>query len=133
MRDMSTLRILLADDEPAARGYVEMILRDLGITNIAIAEDGHDALSRFDGHQTDFDLIICDWKMPRLSGLEFLKLVRASRPEMPFLMVTALATMIAVEEAMAHDVTAYIAKPFSPEQLEEKILVLVNRPGGGRP
>ncbi|MBP2312314.1 response regulator [Azospirillum soli] len=133
MRDMSTLRILLADDEPAARGYVEMILRDLGITNIAIAEDGHDALSRFDGHETDFDLIICDWKMPRLSGLEFLKLVRASRPELPFLMVTALATMIAVEEAMAHDVTAYIAKPFSPEQLEEKILVLVNRPGGGRP
>ncbi|WP_448202865.1 response regulator [Azospirillum sp. sgz302134] len=128
MRDMSTLRILLADDEPAARGYVEMILRDLGITNIVIAEDGREALSRFEGHETDFDLIICDWKMPRLSGLEFLKLVRAVRPELPFLMVTALATIIAVEEAMAHDVTAYIAKPFSPEQLEEKILVLVNRP-----
>lgn len=127
MRDMSTLRILLADDEPAARGYVEMILRDLGITNIVVAEDGREALSRFEGHETDYDLIICDWKMPRLSGLEFLKLVRAVRPELPFLMVTALATIIAVEEAMAHDVTAYIAKPFSPEQLEEKILVLVNR------
>ena len=127
MRDMGTLRVLLADDEPAARGYVEMILRDLGIANIAVAVDGHEALSRFEGNPAGFDLIICDWKMPRLSGLEFLKLVRGVRPEMPFLMVTALATVIAVEEAMAHDVTAYIAKPFSPEQLEEKILVLVNR------
>ncbi len=127
MRDMGTLRILLADDEPAARGYVEMILRDLGITDIATVEDGREALVCFEERQADFDLVICDWKMPRLSGLEFLKLVRAARPELPFLMVTALATIIAVEEAMAHDVTAYIAKPFSPEQLEEKILVLVNR------
>lgn len=131
MRDMGSLRILLADDEPAARGYVEMILRDLGIADIVMAEDGLQALSRFEQGGAGFDLIICDWKMPRLSGLEFLKLVRAKRPDMPFLMVTALATMIAVEEAMAHDVTAYIAKPFSPEQLEEKILVLVNRHSDG--
>ncbi|KAA0678456.1 response regulator [Roseomonas genomospecies 6] len=127
MRAMNTLRVLLADDEPAARGYVEMILRDLGITDLTIAEDGREALTRFEERQGAIDLIVCDWKMPGLSGLEFLKLVRAARPDMPFLMVTALATMIAVEEAMAHDVTAYIAKPFSPEQLEEKILVLVNR------
>ena len=127
MRAMNTLRVLLADDEPAARGYVEMILRDLGITDLTIAEDGREALTRFEERQGGFDLIVCDWKMPRLSGLQFLKQVRALRPDKPFLMVTALATMIAVEEAMAHDVTAYIAKPFSPEQLEEKILVLVNR------
>lgn len=127
MRDMGALRILLADDEPAARGYVEMILRDLGIAEITVAENGRHALSCFEAASGAFDLIICDWKMPRLSGLEFLKIVRVQRPEMPFLMVTALATLIAVEEAMAHDVTAYIAKPFSPEQLEEKILVLVNR------
>ncbi|HYG90214.1 MAG TPA: response regulator [Azospirillum sp.] len=127
LRDMVTLRVLLADDETQARSYVEMILRDLGITDIVIAEDGREALEAFDGREMEYDLIICDWKMPRLSGLEFLKQVRSIRPEMPFLMVTALATMIAVEEALAHDVTAYIAKPFSPEQLEEKILLLVNR------
>ncbi len=127
LRDMTTLRVLLADDEPQARSYVEMILRDLGIAGITVAEDGREALDAFDGQEMDYDLIICDWKMPRVTGLDFLKQVRAVRPEMPFLMVTALATMIAVEEALAHDVTAYIAKPFSPEQLEEKILVLVNR------
>ncbi|WP_431856524.1 response regulator [Azospirillum sp.] len=127
MRDMATLRVLLVDDEPQARSYVEMILRDLGIADIVLAEDGREALEAFDGQETLYDLVICDWKMPRVTGLEFLKQVRSVRPEMPFLMVTALATMIAVEEALAHDVTAYIAKPFSPEHLEEKILVLVNR------
>ena len=127
MRDTGSLRVLLADDELQARSYVEMILRDLGIADIVMVEDGREALDAFDGHENEFDLIICDWKMPRLSGLDFLKQVRAVRPQMPFLMVTALATMIAVEEAMAHDVTAYIAKPFPPEHLEEKILVLVNR------
>lgn len=125
--DMGSLRVLLADDEPAARGYIEMILRDLGIGEILLAEDGRQALSLFQSRSGDIDLIICDWKMPRMSGLEFLKLVRMRKPRMPFLMVTALATLIAVEEAMAHDVTAYIAKPFSPEQLEEKVLVLANR------
>ncbi|HEY0834043.1 MAG TPA: response regulator [Azospirillum sp.] len=127
LRDMGTLHVLLADDEPAARAYVEMILRDLGIADVTVAEDGQLALAAFEGRESHYDLIICDWKMPRLSGLEFLKHVRAVQPDLPFLMVTALATMIAVEEALAHDVTAYIAKPFSPEQLEEKILVLVNR------
>ncbi|WP_051340681.1 response regulator [Azospirillum halopraeferens] len=127
LRSMGELCVLLADDEPAARSYVEMILRDLGIVRILSAEDGHAALTAFTEHGDSINLIVCDWKMPRLSGLEFLKQVRAARPGMPFLMVTALATMIAVEEAMAHDVTAYIAKPFSPEQLEEKVLVLVNR------
>lgn len=127
LKDMATLRVLLAEDEAQARAYVRMILRDLGVVSITEAQDGHAAVSCFTGHEQAFDIIICDWKMPRLSGLDFLKLVRVARPDMPFLMVTGLATMIAVEEAMAHDVTAYIAKPFAPEQLEEKLLILVNR------
>lgn len=65
--------------------------------------------------------------MPRMSGIDLLKQVRSTHPTLPFLMVTALATQPAVEEAMAHDVTAYIAKPFPPEQLEEKVMVLMNR------
>lgn len=125
-RDLTKLRVLLADDEEAARGYVEMILRDLGVSDITIAADGREALEHFSGAESAYDLIVCDWKMPRLSGISFLKQVRSVHPEMPFLMVTALASLINVEEAMAHDVTAYIAKPFAPEQLEEKVLILIN-------
>lgn len=120
-------RILVADDEPQAREYVAMTLNDLGVRQVVQTADGRAALSAFADAPDAFDLIVCDWRMPHLSGLEVLKFVRASRPHQPFLMVTALSTLIAVEEALAHDVTAYVAKPFTPEQLEAKVVVLMNR------
>lgn len=128
VRAPADARVLLADDEPQAREYVAMILGDLGVRQVTQVPDGRAAMDAFAADPDHFDLIVCDWRMPHLSGLEVLKQVRAARPALPFLMVTALSTLIAVEEAMAHDVTAYVAKPFTPEQLEEKIVLLLNRP-----
>lgn len=125
--DLSQLRVLVAEDEESARSYIEMVLKDMGIGHVITAHDGRAALEVFQDFEDGIDLIICDWKMPRMSGLDFLKQVRSVRPKLPFLMVTALATLENVEEAMQHEVTAYIAKPFPPEQLEEKVLLLVNR------
>ncbi|MFA7431045.1 MAG: response regulator [Rhodospirillaceae bacterium] len=125
--DLSRLSVLVAEDEESARAYIEMVLTDMGITNIMLCGDGRQALKVFQDFEDGVDLIICDWMMPRMSGLDFLKQVRSVRPHLPFLMVTALATMENVELALAHDVTGYIAKPFPPEQLEEKILLLVSR------
>lgn len=127
-KPMEAMRVLLVDDEPQAREYVAMILGDLGVVDVVHVGDGEEASVVFERDPDAFDLIVCDWRMPRLSGLDFLKRVRASRPHQAFLMVTALSTLIAVEEAMAHDVTAYVAKPFTPEQLETKVLALVHRP-----
>lgn len=127
-RSPSDVRVLIADDEPQAREYVAMVLGDLGVRQVEQTADGRAALAAFSNTPDAYDLIICDWRMPHLSGLEVLKFVRASRPQQPFLMVTALSTLVAVEEAMAHDVTAYVAKPFTPEQLEAKVIVLLNRP-----
>lgn len=125
--DVTRLRVLVVEDEEAAAGYIQMVLSDMGVQSITHASDGHVALDLFAEHEDDFDLVISDWMMPRMSGIDFLKQVRSVRAALPFLMVTALATQPAVEEAMAHDVTAYIAKPFPPEQLEEKVMVLMNR------
>lgn len=121
--DMSALRVLVVDDEEGPRTYVESVLRDLGITTVHLAMDGQQALERLEGQ--DYDLVICDWMMPKVSGLEVLKSVRSARPNLPFLMVTALATRQAVERAIACQVTAYIAKPFTPDQLEDKILLVL--------
>lgn len=125
--DLSALRILVAEDEDSARSYIEMVLKDMGVGSVVTAHDGRAALEVFQDFEDGIDMIICDWMMPRMSGLDFLKQVRSVRPKLPFLMVTALATVENVEEAMQHEVTAYIAKPFPPEQLEEKVLLLVNR------
>lgn len=134
--DLTRLRVLVVEDEESARNYIEMVLADMGITNVITAADGRQALKVFQDFEDGVDLIICDWMMPRMSGLDLLKQVRSVRPHLPFLMVTALATMENVEQALAYDVTGYIAKPFPPEQLEEKILLLIGRSvegGNGKP
>ncbi|WP_029006870.1 response regulator [Azospirillum halopraeferens] len=123
--DLSALRVLVVDDEEGPRNYVASVLRDLGIGTIETAVDGRDALDRFVGREEGVDLVICDWMMPKTSGLEVLNRVRVTRPDLPFLMVTALATRKAVERAIASHVSGYIAKPFTPDQLEEKVLLVL--------
>ncbi|WP_431856522.1 response regulator [Azospirillum sp.] len=128
--DMGALRVLVVDDEEGPRMYVESVLRDLGVGTVHLACDGQEALERFEGDDQRYHLIICDWMMPKVSGLEVLKSIRAARPELPFLMVTALATRQAVERAIVAQVTAYIAKPFTPDQLEDKVLMVLTQKAG---
>ena len=124
--DLGAIRVLVVDDEDGPRHFVESVLRDLGIGHIETAADGQEALLRLAGDGT-YDLIVCDWMMPKASGLDVLRRVREVRRDLPFLMVTALATLKAVERALAHNVSAYIAKPFTPEQLEEKVFLVLTQ------
>ncbi|WP_434613486.1 response regulator [Azospirillum sp. B2RO_4] len=129
--DLATQRVLVVDDEAGPRALVTSVLQELGIGHVDSAADGQEALERFRTDGTAYDLIICDWMMPRLSGLDLLKQVRESRSDLPFLMVTALATLDAVKKALAHQVSGYIAKPFTPDQLEEKIFLVLAQKGMG--
>ena len=129
--DLAAQRVLVVDDEDGPRAFVTSVLRELGIGQVDTAVDGQDALQRFQADGTAYDLIVCDWMMPRLSGLDLLKHVRETRSDLPFLMVTALATVEAVKKALAHQVSGYIAKPFTPDQLEEKIFLVLAQKGLG--
>ena len=120
--DLSSSTVLVADDEDGPRNFVESVLQDLGVSQIVSAKCGAEALEVFSQENQKLDLIICDWMMPRLSGVEVLRHVRQVQPELPFLMVTALATPKAVHKALEHRVSGYIAKPFTPDQLEDKVL-----------
>ncbi len=79
------------------------------------------------------DLVLCDWNMPGMSGLDFLRQVRSVGLEIPFLMVTGRADKESVIEAKDAGVSAYIAKPFSQTQLEAKLRILVARKGENQP
>jgi len=127
--DLASQRVLAVDDEEGPRKFVASVLRDLGIGHIDTASDGQEALERLASAEADYDLIICDWMMPRLNGLDLLKKVREARADLPFLMVTALATLEAVKRALAHQVSGYIAKPFTPDQLEEKVFLVLAQKG----
>ena len=121
------LTVLIVDDFVTMRRIVRKILRDLEFENIIEAEDGSAALDVL--KTTKVDLIVSDWNMPRMTGLELLKQVRSidNIRDTPFLMVTAEAQKENIVEAVKARVSNYIVKPFTAATLEEKLLKIVPR------
>ena len=117
----TSIRILCVDDFATMRRILKNILKQLGFTNITEADDGTTALEEL--KKGRFDLIISDWNMPKMSGLELLKTVRAMEEyqNIPFLMVTAEAQKQNVVEAVQAGVSNYVVKPFTAESIAEKI------------
>lgn len=97
------------------------ILKQLGYTNITEADDGTTALEEM--KRGSFDLIISDWNMPKMTGLDLLKLVRSDPvyKDIPFLMVTAEAQKQNVIEAVQAGVSNYVVKPFTAEAIADKL------------
>lgn len=121
------LKILIVEDQQDARAMLRNMLAELGITQIFEASDGRQGLQFLDSAFDFVNLVICDWNMPGLSGVELLRQLRSVDPDVPFLMVTGRCDMSSVVEAKAAGVTAYIRKPFSPKQLEGKLRIIMER------
>ena len=121
------LTVLVVDDFVTMRRIVRKILRDLDFRNIIEAEDGLAALEVL--KSAKIDLIVSDWNMPRMTGLELLKEVRGNDKlkDTPFLMVTAEAQKENILEAVKAKVSNYIVKPFTAATLEEKLVKIVPR------
>ncbi|WP_319776963.1 response regulator [Maridesulfovibrio sp.] len=114
--------VLIVDDHQSMRRTVADIMRMLGYFNIKYAEDGLMALEQLKEHSST-KLVLLDWNMPRMSGLDCLREIRNS-PELekiPVIMVTAEAEQDLVVEAVAAGATNYIVKPFTPATLERKL------------
>jgi two-component system chemotaxis response regulator CheY len=122
-RSLVGLKALIVDDEPMALRLLERLLDGFGAGPIATAEDGYEALEVIKARGAP-DVVICDWAMPRMSGLELLQRVRTTNAELPFLMLTGSADIKSVMEAKRNGVTAYIKKPFSREELQRKLKVI---------
>jgi two-component system chemotaxis response regulator CheY len=124
--EKSHVRILVVDDHHLTREMVRIILKGIGFDSLISVESAFEAreLIKAGG----IDLVICDWNMPRFSGLELLREVRAMErhKDMPFLMLTAEAYRESLKEAMKAGVTDYIAKPFTAEILQEKLERVLN-------
>lgn len=125
------LKILVVDDFSTMRRIVKNILRQIGYSNIDEAEDGNGALSKL--RQDKYDLVISDWNMPNMTGLDLLKAIRAdgNLNGIPVLMVTAESKKENVVEAIKHGVNNYIVKPFTADILKGKIEKIFDGKSGG--
>lgn len=121
------LKILIVDDQQDVRAMLRSMLGELGITQIFEAADGKEAMTFTDAALDMIDIVICDWNMPKLSGIELLRQMRSVTPNVPFLMITGRSDLDSVAEAKASGVSAYIRKPFSPAQLEVKLRVIKSK------
>jgi two-component system chemotaxis response regulator CheY len=115
------LRVLVVDDFATMRKIEKNILGQLGIKNVDEADDGATALPKV--QQNQYDVILLDWNMPQMSGLEFLKALRAdpNTKDVPVVMVTAEALKDNIIAAAQAGVNDYVVKPFTAAVLEEKL------------
>jgi len=115
------MTVLVVDDFSTMRRIVRNILRDLEFKTILEAENGTSALDIL--HTQEVHLIVSDWNMPKMTGLELLKAVRGDDKlkNLPFLMVTAESQKENIVEAVKARVSNYIVKPFTAATLAEKL------------
>jgi two-component system chemotaxis response regulator CheY len=118
-----TMRALIIDDSRFVRHYLRSLLQEKGI-ECEEAADGQAALNRLqDGVQ--FDLVLLDWNMPVMNGLETLKRIRAGGlSDMKVLMVTTEAEHDYIVRALDAGADEYLMKPFEHEAFEEKLAML---------
>jgi two-component system chemotaxis response regulator CheY len=130
MSDLASKNVLVVEDDAFFVRLAQLVLKGLGVQNVETAENGVAALNLLHDDNKKFDLIISDWNMPKMTGLELLQNVRRNWPAMPFLMLTGNANPEFVLAARKHGVNGYIAKPFQPDQLKKRIVAILQPKDG---
>lgn len=132
IRRRQSQRILVVDDLSSMRKLIRAILQQMGFQNILEASNGADALKQLS--RSPVDLLICDWNMPGMTGLEVLVEVRKQErlSGLPVLLVTAEKSGSQVKEAVDAGVTSYVVKPFLPVTLSAHVLKCLGK-GADKP
>ncbi|RMD65195.1 MAG: response regulator [Alphaproteobacteria bacterium] len=117
--------ILIVDDYKTMLRIIRNLLKQLGFNNVDEATDGSQALQKL--RDKEFGLVISDWNMEPMSGLQLLKEVRADTKlkELPFIMITAESKSENVIAAKEAGVSNYIVKPFNAATLKGKLVTVL--------
>jgi two-component system chemotaxis response regulator CheY len=122
--------VLVVDDLHGTRKHLVKVLGDIGFTHVVEAADGEKAWDMLGG-ALNVGLIISDWNMPNMNGLDLLKKVRGTptTANIPFLLVTAESEIEKITEAVKAGVDNYIRKPFTVQTLTEKLQAIEKKRG----
>lgn len=115
-------KILIVDDAASMRTLTKAILREAGFTHIFDAPGGEEALLMM--RKIKINLVVCDWNMPGMTGLELYKAVKddGKLAAPPWIMLTSSSEGDKVKEAIMAGITSYIVKPFKPDNLVKQVL-----------
>ena len=121
MKKYANKSVLVAEDHPDGRKLVVLLLDKLGVTNVVAVVNGQEAQEQLQGNA--FDLLLADWHMPEMDGIELLKSVKAdlSLKSMKVLMVTADDDQKHIMEAILAGADGYLVKPVTQERLQQKL------------
>ena len=116
------MRILVVDDSSVMRKLVTRGLRQAGfnVDGVVEAGNGQEALGKLQEH-SDIDMVLCDWNMPVMDGLAFVKSVRSSGQTIPIVMVTTEGGESKVNAAIEAGANGHIKKPFTPDMLKSTL------------
>lgn len=120
------MRTLVVDDARIIRSILVRTLRSLGIHEIVEAADGREAWDAF--RTSPMDLVLTDWHMPNMDGLELTKRIRSVDSTVPIIMITVVDSCSWVNEAFKVGITEFISKPLNRETLEAKLDRLLPSP-----
>jgi two-component system chemotaxis response regulator CheY len=114
------MKCLVVDDSSTMRRIVVNALKTIGYADVVEAGDGQGALAKCDA---TIEMVITDWNMPSMGGLDLVKSLRGSAEtaKLPILMVTTRSAKDDILQAVGAGVTSYILKPFTPQVLKEKL------------
>lgn len=120
------MKILLVDDSSTMRRIQSNTLNSLGYSDLVQAEDGADALKKLK-ENPDVKLVLLDWNMPNMNGLDCLKAIKAdpTTKAIPVMMVTSEAEKSKIIEAVQSGASNYLVKPFDADSLKAKITALM--------
>ena len=121
------MRFLVVDDSTTMRRIIINTLTKIGYQDCTEASNGREGMERLAANGAD--MVITDWNMPEMSGIEFIRAIRANAAtkDLPVLMVTTNAAKDDIVEAMRSGINNYVVKPFTADTIKEKIQAILDR------
>jgi two-component system chemotaxis response regulator CheY len=119
------MRFLVVDDSTTMRRIIINTLNKVGYKDCAEAANGREGMDRL--AEAPVDIVITDWNMPEMSGIEFIRAIRANAAtrDLPVLMVTTNAAKDDIVDALRAGINSYVVKPFTPDTIRQKIEAMI--------
>ncbi|MDB5037961.1 MAG: response regulator [Bacteriovoracaceae bacterium] len=131
-KNQKNLSFLVVDDEPILVQFIVDVLKGMGFDQIDTSNNGENAYSLCTAkmiQENPYDIIISDWRMPLMTGIELLEKIRKNGKlrNTAFVMITAVDDVTQIKQAAQSRVDQYILKPFKAEELEKKLMIIIEK------